>query len=88
MFIFWHLLQQSSHYAPNKSHGPLPQESEFVTAARNSIPTAQMTTAMARGRGVTGRGRGNIVENATSSRRKGRGRGSTLATATGEVSAS
>ena len=34
---------------PNKSHGPLPQESSFVEAARASIPMGRVTIATSRG---------------------------------------
>ena len=57
---------QDRAYAPlPREHGPLPEESAFVTAARDSLPQGRVTTAMARGRANTsgrGRGRNNTHE--------------------------
>lgn len=53
------MLYSQNHVPPNRAHGPLPDESAFVQAARESIPVARgrQTTATSRGRS-TGRGRG------------------------------
>ena len=53
--------QHRDHLVPDRSHGPLPQESSFFEAARESMPTGRLTTAtrtsnlrgMGRGRGRT-----------------------------------
>uniref|UniRef100_A0ACD5VHE1 Uncharacterized protein n=1 Tax=Avena sativa TaxID=4498 RepID=A0ACD5VHE1_AVESA len=66
---------QEAHVVPRKSHGPLPSESSFVAAARDSIPQARVTTAMARGiGGLSARGRKNN-RTETQSRVRGRGKG-------------
>ena len=47
--------QDRAHARELRSNGPLPEEISFVAAARDTIPPARVTTAMARWRGPTRR---------------------------------
>ncbi|KAM0866609.1 hypothetical protein ACQ4PT_042520 [Festuca glaucescens] len=73
-------VEERAHVAPNRAHGPLPQESSFVQAARESIPQTRVrvTTATSRGN-LRGRGRGRNstahVSNDDHQPSRGRGRG-------------
>jgi hypothetical protein len=69
------LLQERGNVGTNRSYGPLPGESTFVGAARDSIPAAKVrqTTVTVRGRGraksTSARGRGR-----STGQTQGRGR--------------
>jgi hypothetical protein len=73
--------------APNRAHGPLPQESSFVEAARESIPQSRVrvTTATTRSnlRGsARGRGRNSSVPVGNDEKQASRGRGRVKNTST------
>ena len=82
----------------DRSHGPIPQESSFVAAARESIPgpRVRLTTATARGRGkatkttnTSGRGAGQgRGRNAGQSSGRGAGQGRGRKRPTTEASSS
>jgi hypothetical protein len=71
------VVQELAHFPLPRVQGPLPEESTFVVAARDSIPAPRATTAQNRGRArgtSSNRGRGR-ARGATTSQPPARGRG-------------
>ena len=58
--------------APNRVHGPLPEQSSFVVAAGAAIPQPRVTTEMNAGRQTRAR---TVLERGEGSQASGRGRG-------------
>ena len=58
--------------APNRVHGPLPEQSSFVLAAGAAIPQPRVTTEMNAGRQTRAR---TVLERGEGSQASGRGRG-------------
>lgn len=70
------IFQEKGHIPINRTHGPLPEESSFVCAARDSIPQARIRVTTANTRGsLRGRGRGRNSSNAGHSEEATRGSG-------------